>query len=70
MNINIKIKSLILFISNPCSINGDPGDGSFCCLATPNEEFSLISKFQCLEELSLSYEWPGEYYIILMKMNL
>ena len=43
MNINIKIKSLILNICNPCSINGDIGEGSFIDLATPNEEFSLIS---------------------------
>ena len=62
-NINKKIKWLNLNICNPCSINGELDECySFCEVATPSEEFSLISKFQCLEELILSYKWEGDYY--------
>ena len=60
--INNNINILNLNISNPCSINGDPGNGSFISLATGNEDFSIFSKFQNLEELVLLYDWPGEYY--------
>ena len=62
MNINDKIKILNMDISNPCSINGDPGGGSFIDLATPNEDFTVISKFRNLEELVINYDWPAEYY--------
>ena len=62
MNINNKINLLNLNISNPCTINGKPSDGSFYSLATPSEEFSPISKFQNLEEFVLLYDWPGDYY--------
>ena len=61
-NINDKIKILNFNISNPCSINGDPGNGSFISLATTNENFTIISKFQNLEEFVLLYDWDGEYY--------
>ena len=61
-NINDKINILNLNISNPCSINGDPGDGSFISLATSSEAFTIISKFKSLEEFALLYDWPGEYY--------
>ena len=61
-NINNNINILNLNISNPCSINGDPGDGSFISLATGSEDFSIFSKFQNLEEFVLLYDWPGEYY--------
>ena len=61
-NINDKINILNLKISNPCSINGDPGNGSFISLATGSERFTIISKFQNLEEFVLLYCWPAEYY--------
>ena len=61
-NINNKINILNLNISNPCSIDGDPGDGSFISLATGSENFTIISKFQNLEEFVLLYDWPAEYY--------
>jgi len=62
ININNKIKLLNLNVSNPCSIDGNPGDGSFCLLATESKDFSIISKFQNLEELVLLYDWPADYY--------
>jgi hypothetical protein len=60
ININNKIKLLNLNVSNPCSIDGNPGDGSFCLLATESEDFSIISKFQNLEEFVLSYDVPED----------
>ena len=56
------IKILNIEISNPCSINGNPGGGSFITLATESEDFSLISNFKNLEEFTLEYDWPAEYY--------
>ena len=43
MNINKKIKLLNLNVTNPCSIDGNPGDGSFIDLAIESENFSIIS---------------------------
>ena len=37
-NINDKIKVLNLNITNLCIINGNPGDVSFCCLATETKD--------------------------------
>ena len=48
MNINKKIKLLNLNVANPCSIDDNPGDGSFIDLATGSEDFSIISNFQNL----------------------
>jgi len=61
-NINPKINILNLNISNPCSIDGNPGNGSFYDLATESEDFNIVSKFQNLEEFVLLYDWPGDYY--------
>ena len=61
-DVNKNIKILNVEISNPCSINGNPGYGSFYTLATLNEDFSLISNFKNLEEFTLDYDWPAEYY--------
>ena len=61
-DVNKNIKILNVEISNPCSINGNPGYGSFYTLATLNEDFSLISNFKNLEEFTLYYDWPAEYY--------
>ena len=59
---NKNIKILNIEISNPCSINGNPGGGSFFTLATESEDFSLISNFKNLEEFTLEYDWPAQYY--------
>ena len=61
-DINKNIKLLNIEISNPCSINGNPGLGSFYTLATMSEDFSLISEFKNLEQFTLEYDWPAEYY--------
>ena len=42
-NINPKINMLNLNISNPCSIDGNPGDGSFYVLASESEDFNISS---------------------------
>ena len=62
MNINKKIKLLNLKVTNPCSIDDNPGDGSFIDLATGSEDFSIISNFQNLEKFVLLYDWPADYY--------
>ena len=69
MNINKKIKFLNLNVANPCSIDGNPGDGSFIDLAIESENFSIISNFQNLEEFVLLYDWPGDYYFGFDKKN-
>ena len=69
-NINNDIKVLNIDVDNPCCINGNPGDGSFFCLATPNESFDVILKFSNLKIFVLSYEWPAEYYFGFGSKNL
>ncbi len=61
-DVNKNIKILNIEISNPCSLNGNIGGGSFITLATESENFSLISNFKNLEEFTLDYDWPAEYY--------
>ena len=39
-------------------------------MATPNEDFSLISNFKNLEEFTLDYDWPAEYYYDFQGISL
>ena len=61
-DINTNIKLLHVEVSNPCYVNGWNGGGSFYGLASPNEEFTIISKFKNLEQFVLRYDWVYDSY--------
>ena len=61
-DININIKLLHIEVSNPCYVDGWNGGGSFYGLASPNEEFTIISKFKKLKQFVLRYDWLYESY--------
>jgi hypothetical protein len=61
-DINTNIKLLHVEVSNPCYVNGWNGGGSFYGLASPNEEFTIISKFKNLEQFVLRYDWLYDSY--------